>query len=161
MDENVHKHYEWKPKNRNNSNDHQVIHWKDRCWSVAAEALLLWPPNGKSWHTGKDSDAGKEWRKEEKGTTGWDGWMASRTQWTWVCINSGSWWWTERPGMLQSMGSQRVGQDWVTELNWTEPTIYSTHICWVPTLLKKPYDKEVMKTWPLLTNRSWSRSVES
>ena len=90
MHENVHKHYEWKPKNRNNSNDHQVIHWKNRCWSVAAEALLLWPPNGKSWHTGKDSDAGKEWRKEEKGTTGWDGWMASRTQWTWVWINSRS-----------------------------------------------------------------------
>ena len=43
---------------------------------------------------------------------GWDGWMASLTQWTWVWVNSGSWWWTERPGMLQSMGSQRVGHDW-------------------------------------------------
>ena len=49
---------------------------------------------------------------------GWDGWMASRTQWTWVWVNSGSWWWTGRPGMLQFMGSQRVGHDWVTELNW-------------------------------------------
>ena len=48
----------------------------------------------------------------------WDGWMASLTQWTWVWVNSGSWWWTGRPGVLQSMGSQRVGQDWVTELNW-------------------------------------------
>ena len=46
----------------------------------------------------------------------WDGWMALPTQWTWVCINSRSWWWTGRPGMLQSMGSQRVGSDWVTEL---------------------------------------------
>ena len=45
-------------------------------------------------------------------------WMASLTQWTWVWVNSGSWWWTGRPGVLQSMGSQRVGQDWVTELNW-------------------------------------------
>ena len=51
---------------------------------------------------------------------GWDGWMASLTQWTWVWVNSGSWWWAGRPGMLQSMWSQRVGHDWVTELNWTE-----------------------------------------
>ena len=51
---------------------------------------------------------------------GWDGWMASPTQWTWVWVISGSWWWTGRPGMLQFMGSQRVGQDWMTELNWSE-----------------------------------------
>ena len=50
---------------------------------------------------------------------GWDGWMASATQWTWVWVHSGSWWWTGRPGVLQSMGSQRVGHDWATELNWT------------------------------------------
>ena len=50
---------------------------------------------------------------------GWDGWMASPTQWTWVWVNSGSWWWTGKPGMLQSMGSQRVGHKWETELNWT------------------------------------------
>ena len=50
--------------------------------------------------------------------TGWDGWMASPTQWTWIWVDSGSWWWTGRPGVLQSMGSQRVGHDWVTELNW-------------------------------------------
>ena len=49
---------------------------------------------------------------------GWGGWMASLTQWTWVWVDSGSWWWTERPGMLPSMGSQRVGHDWATELNW-------------------------------------------
>ena len=49
---------------------------------------------------------------------GWDGWMASPTQWIWVWVNSGSWWWTGRPGSLLSMGSQRVGHDWVTELNW-------------------------------------------
>ena len=51
---------------------------------------------------------------------GWDGWMASLTRWAWVWVNSGSWWWTGRPGMLRFMVSQRVGQDWVTELNWTE-----------------------------------------
>ena len=48
----------------------------------------------------------------------WDGWMASLTQWTWVWASSGSWWRTGKPGLLQSMGSQRVGHDWVTELNW-------------------------------------------
>ena len=47
-------------------------------------------------------------------------WVASPTQWTWVWASSGSWWWTGKPGVLQSMGSQRVGHDWVTELNWTE-----------------------------------------
>ena len=51
---------------------------------------------------------------------GWDGWMASLTRWTWVWVNSGSWWWTGRPGVLRFMGSHRVGHDWVTELNWTE-----------------------------------------
>ena len=49
---------------------------------------------------------------------GWDGWMASPTQWTWVWVNFGSWWWTGRPGMLKSMESQIVGHDWVTELNY-------------------------------------------
>ena len=51
---------------------------------------------------------------------GWDGWMASLTRWTRVWVNSGSWWWAGRLGVLQFMGSQRVGHDWVTELNWTE-----------------------------------------
>ena len=51
---------------------------------------------------------------------GWDGWMASPTRWTWVWVISGSWWWTGRPGVLRFMGSQRVGHDWATELNWTE-----------------------------------------
>ena len=51
---------------------------------------------------------------------GWDDWMTSPTQWTWVWVNSGSWWWTEKPGMLQPMGSQRVGHNWVTELKWKQ-----------------------------------------
>ena len=51
---------------------------------------------------------------------GWDGWMASPTRWTWVWVNSGSWWWTGRPGVLRFMELQRVGHDWATELNWTE-----------------------------------------
>ena len=82
-----------------------------------AETPILWPPGAKSQLIGKDPDAGKDIRQEEKGRTGWDGWMASPTQWTWVWVNSGSWWWTGRSGVLQPMGLQRVGHDWA-ELNW-------------------------------------------
>ena len=57
---------------------------------------------------------------EEGDDRGWDGWMASLTWWTWVLVNSGSWWWTGRPGVLRFMVLQRVGHDWATELNWTE-----------------------------------------
>ena len=49
---------------------------------------------------------------------GWDGWMALQPQWTWICVNCRSWWWTGNPGMLQSMGLQTVRHDWATELNW-------------------------------------------
>ena len=51
---------------------------------------------------------------------GWDGWMASLTQWTWVWVGSRSWWWIGRPGVLRFMGLQRVGHNWATEVNWTE-----------------------------------------
>ena len=53
----------------------------------------------------------------EGGDRGWDGWTASATQWTWIWVSSRSWWWIGKPGMLQSMGSQRVRHDWATELN--------------------------------------------
>ena len=85
-----------------------------------ADTPILWPPHAKSWLTGKD------WCWEGLGAggegddRGWDGWMASPTWWTWVWVNSVSWWWTGRPGVLRFMGSQRVGHDWVTELNWTK-----------------------------------------
>ena len=73
----------------------------------------------------------------ERNGRGWDGWMASPTQWTWVWVNSGSWWWTGRPRKLQSMMSERVEHDWVTELNWTELKFHFFVInsqdcdCWV------------------------------
>ena len=54
----------------------------------------------------------------------WDGWMASLTQWTWVCVKSRGWWLTGRPGVLWFMGSQRVGHDWATEMNWTESFLH-------------------------------------
>ena len=77
-----------------------------------AEAPVLWPPDAKNWLVGKDPDSGKDWRQEEKGT------MASRTRWTWVWASSRSWWWTGRPGVLQSRQSQSRTQNWVAELNW-------------------------------------------
>ena len=81
------------------------------------ETPILWPPDAKNWLTGKDPYAGKDWRWEQKVTIE-DEMIGSPTQWTWVWVNSGSWWWTGRPGELQSMVLQRVGHDWVTELNW-------------------------------------------
>ena len=64
---------------------------------------------------------------------GWDGWMASPTQWIWVWASSGSWWWTGKPCVLQSTGLQRVGHDWVTELNWNplSPSQKELKVLWV------------------------------
>ena len=77
-----------------------------------AEATILWPHNVKSWLIRKDPDAGKDWRQEEKGMTedemaGWHHWLNGHES------ESGRWWWTGEPGVLQSMGSQRVG--WTNE----------------------------------------------
>ena len=88
---------------------------------VEAETPILWPPDLKSWFIWKDPDAGKDWRQEKKGMTedemvGWH----HRLNGHWVWVNSGSWWWTGRLGVLQSMGSQRVRHDWATELNWID-----------------------------------------
>ena len=64
------------------------------------------------------------WERSQAGgegdNRGWDGWMASLTQWKWVWVNSGRWWWSGRPGVLRFVGSQRVGHDWATEPSWTE-----------------------------------------
>ena len=83
-----------------------------------AETAILWPPNCKElthlkrpWCLERLRAGGK------RDDRGWDGWMASPAQWTWVWVNFGNWWRTGKPGMLQSMGSQRVGHDWATELN--------------------------------------------
>ena len=72
-------------------------------WHLYKRLLLCWEGLG----AGGEGD-----------NRGWDGWKASPTQWTWVWVNSGSWWWTGRPGVLRFMGLQRVGHDWATELNW-------------------------------------------
>ena len=91
------------------------VHWKDWCWSWNSNILAAWCK--------KLTHLKRPWCWEglraggEGDNRGWDGWMASPARWAWVRVNSGSWWWTGRPGMLRFMGLQRVGQDWV---NWTE-----------------------------------------
>ena len=93
-----------------------------------AETPVLWPSDAKSQLIREDPDAGKDWRQEEKGTTEDQMvlWHHRLTQWTWVWGDSGSWWWTWRPGMLQFMGWQRVGHDWstftsITLKHWCRP----------------------------------------
>ena len=85
-----------------------------------AETPVLWPPDAKNWLFEKTLMLGTLKPGREGDDRGWDGWMASLAQWTWVWVNSGSWWWTGRPGVLQPTGLQRVGHDWATELNWIE-----------------------------------------
>ena len=104
----------------------QLVHPKgNHSWifigrtDTEAETPILWPPDVKHlkgpwcWERMKAGGEGDD--------KGWDGWMASPTQWIWVWVNSGSWWWTGRPGMPQFMGSQRIGHDWV---NWTDMYIF-------------------------------------
>ena len=91
------------------------VHWNDWCWSWNSNTLATSCEESTHWK--------RLWCWEGLGAgggddRGWDGWMASPTRWTWVWVNSGSWWWTGRPGMLQFMGLQRVGHNWATELNW-------------------------------------------
>ena len=89
-----------------------------------AEAPILWPPDAKNWLPWRRPWC---WERLKAGGEGgdrwWDGWLASPTWWTWVCSSSGSWWWTEKPGVLQSVGLQRVRHSWATELNWTDVLI--------------------------------------
>ena len=103
----------------------QPVHSEgDQSWvffrrtDAKTETPILWPPHAKSWLIGKD------WWWEGLGAggegdnRGWDGWMASPTRWIWVWVNSGSWWWTGRPGVLRFMG--RKESDTTEQLNWTE-----------------------------------------
>ena len=86
---------------------------------IEAETPLLWPPDAKNWLTGKRPWCWERLKVGGEGDNrGWDGWIESPIWWTWLWASSGSSWWTGKPGVLQSMGSQRVGHDWATELNW-------------------------------------------
>ena len=113
--------------------------WKDWCWSWNSNTLAAWCNElthlKRRWC----------WERLRVGGEGddraWDSWMASLTRWTLVWVNSRSWWWTGSPGVLWFMGSQRVGHDWATELNWT---------------FKTDYCRFKASVW-LLKRRSWSQ----
>ena len=76
---------------------------------VEAETTILWPPDAKNWLTGKDPDCRVRLKARGEGDNrGWDDWMTSPIQWIWICAGSRSWWWTGKPGVLQSTGSQRI-----------------------------------------------------
>ena len=90
------------------------IHWKDWCWSWNSNTLATWCKE--LTHLKRLWCWERLKVREEGDDRGWDGWMASLTKWTWVWVNSRSWWWTGRPGVLQSMGSQRVWHNWATKL---------------------------------------------
>ena len=90
------------------------IHWKDGCWSWNSKTLATWYKELTHWK--------RPWSWErlkaggEADGRGWDSWMASLTQWTWVWVSSGRW--TGKPGVLQSTGLKIVGHNWMTELKW-------------------------------------------
>ena len=85
------------------------------------EAPIFWPPDAKDWLIRKRPWCCEGLKEGGEGDDrGWDGCMALLTQWTWFWVSFRSWWQTGKPGVLQSMGSQRVRHDWVTELNWTD-----------------------------------------
>ena len=111
------------------------------------------PPDTKSW----------PWCWErlraggEENDRGWDGCMASPTQWSWVWLDPRSWWWTGKAGMLQSMGSQRVGYNWATELNWTEQTCllpFSLFPLWYITGMSDEWEDSLQSSYKLFQENS-------
>ena len=97
-----------------------MLKLKLQSFATSCEELTHWK---RTWYWEELGSGG------EGDNRGGDGWMASPTWWTWVCVNSRSWWWTRRPGMLQFMGSQRVEHDWVTELNWIISDVEHFFLC--------------------------------
>ena len=97
----------------NSAQYHPSVHWKDWCWSWNSNTLATWCEElthlKRPWCWERLRAGGGDDR-------GWDSWMASPTQWTWDWLHSRSWWWTGKPGVLQSMGLQRIGHPWTTEL---------------------------------------------
>ena len=125
----------------------QTVHPKgNQSWmfigrtDAKAETLILWPLDAMNWLIGKDPAAGTGLEAGREGDDrGWDSWMASLTWWTWIWVNSGSWWWTGRPVHHGVAKSQTRLSDW-TELNW-EP-VESIKICycyvrWKSSILKE------------------------
>ena len=128
------------------------IHWKAWCWSWNSNTLATWCKELTDW---KRSWCWERLRAGGEGDDrGWDGWMASPTQWTWVWVDSGSWWWPGRPGVLQFMGSQRVGHDWATELNWVKKCVMYTDNPGSFNL-SKPYQLQVPRKFGQVNINDW------
>ena len=108
------------------------------------EAPILWPPYVESQLTGKDPDAGKDWRQKEKGATGWDGWITSLSQWTWVWAKSGRYCRTGKLGVLQSMDHQELD---VTQRLDSKQKFHTT-------ILSGLYKHEIWKLFQLFTSYS-------
>ena len=107
--------------------DIQPVHSKgNQSWvfigrtDVEVETPILWPPHVESWLIWKDPDAGKDWGQEEKRMTEDEMVGSSLTRWTWVWVDSRSWWCTGGPRVLWLIESQSVRHDWATELNWKD-----------------------------------------
>ena len=97
----------------------------------------------------KTAMLGKIECRRRRGDRGWDGWMASLTQWTCVCVDAGSWWWTGRPVVLRFMGLQRIGHDWATELNW----LFSNNFIYYHLFLTTCFVKFLEQILPVLLDR--------
>ena len=95
---------------------------------------ILCAPDVKSQFIAKDPDARKDWGQEEKGVTGWDGWMASLIQWTCIWASSGRWWRTGKCGLLQPMGLQKGGHELVSEQQQAFLAIMSSDVSFCPFL---------------------------
>ena len=127
------------------------VHWKDWCWSWNSNTLATPFEELTHWK--------RPWCWEGLGTggegenRGWNRWMQSPTRCTWVWLNTRSWWWTGRPCVLLFMGSQRVGHNWVTELNWTEQWFWASFhvlICHLYVFFGKMYFVTVQRLSSLI-----------
>ena len=124
------------------------IHWKDWCWSWKSNTLATLCVEPTHWI--------RPWCWErlkaggEGDDRGWDGWMAWPTQWTWVWVNSRSWRWTGRPGVLQSMESQRVGHDWTTELNGQKSDLFRPPRALFPAIVSPLSQKHILFFYTIL-----------
>ena len=128
------------------------VHLKDWCWRWNSNTLATWCEELTHWK--------RPWCWErlrgggEGGDRGWYSWMSSPTQWTWVWVDSGSLWWTRRPDVLQFMELQRVGHDWVTELNWIHKR---PHIMWFHLYETFGRGKSMKSECTSVVARGWER----
>ena len=143
------------------------IHWNDWCWNWNSNTLAAWWEELTHWKIpwcwGKLKAGG------ERDDRRWDIWMASLIRWTWVWASSGSWWWTGKPGMLQSMGSQWVRHDWETELieksvenagneirTWVELWLWQSEVHFIKDRVKKGNSKWFLR-W---VERKWLERLQ-